>query len=370
MTVSILDIASKTTPKQALALLLYYLETAGLPATAWQPKSVPRALLEGESVAYADALNLVAAIANGNILDLSAGEWLTQLAANMYQITRKTALFARGTVRVSNASGSAFSTAAGALLASSTQSTTAFRGLTAITALASGSFIDITFQAELAGLTGNVAVNTITSLLTPYPGISVSNPGTIGVWLSQLGTPDEDDVSLRIRCRARWPQLGGGPTLLAYQGWALSIAQVTRAAVFPNQPGDGKVSIVVAGATNPLPGTVVAAVSAYVTPKAGLCVQVNVQAATVSNVVVTATIYVLAEYLTSTVAAADSALRELVASKNIGETIYLAELTEVLMSVPGAKNVVIVSPISNTIVPSTGITALLTAPILTAAVAP
>lgn len=375
MTVSLLDIASKTTPPQALALLLNYLSVAGLPATAWQPGSVPRVLLEGESVAYADAMNLAAAIANGNILDLSAGEWLTQLASNMYQIARKPALFAKGNVRITNNSGSVFTQAAGSLLASSTQSRTAFRILTAITSLANGSSVNVVAQAEEAGLGGNVAVNTITSLLTPYPGITISNPGASNVWLTQIGTREEFDASLRIRCKARWPQLGGGPTLLAYEGWALSIAQVTQARVFPNADSggfvkDGKILVIVAGDSNPLDGSVAAAVDAYMTPRLGICVRMSVNVAAAFDLAVVATLYVEPAYLATAAAAADASLRLLVASRRIGQRIYRSEIVEALMSVAGAGDAVVSLPATDAVVPQTSILSLLTAPVITIAPLP
>lgn len=375
MTVSLLDIASKTTPSQALALLLHYLTVSGLPATAWQPGSVPRVLLEGESVAYADAMNLVAAIANGNILDLSAGEWLTQLADNSYQLTRKPALFAKGTVRITNSSGSSLTAGAGTLLASSTQSTTSFRVLDAIVGLANGAYIDVAAQAEEAGLGGNVAVNTITQLLTPYPGISVSNPGASNVWLTQIGTREESDESLRIRCKARWPQLGGGPTLLAYEGWALSIAQVTQARVFPNTDSggfvkDGKILVIVAGDSNPLDGMVAAAVDAYMTPRLGICVRMSVNVAAAFDLAVVATLYVEPAYVATAAAAADDALRTLVANRRIGQRIYRAEIVEALMGVPGAGNAIISLPATDQVAPQTSILSLLTAPVITIAPLP
>lgn len=369
MTVSLLDIASQTTPANALALLLNYLTISGLPATAWQEKSVPRTLLEGESVAYADAMNLVAAIANGNILDLSEGEWLTLLAANVYQLTRKPAIFARGTATITNNSGSAFAQPAGSLLAASTQSTTSFRILDAIT-LANGSSVVVTAQAEEAGLGGNVAVNTIASLLTPYPGISINNPGTANVWLTQIGTREESDESLRIRCKARWPGRGGGKTVLAYEGMALEIEQVRQARVFPSAPGDGKAIIVIAGDTNPLDNSVVLQAEALILPRASLCALVDVQAASAVNLSVVATAYVEAAYLATVAADLDTALRTLIANRRIGQGVYRSEIIEALMAVPGVGNVELGAPAVNVSINETEIISLLTAPTITIAPLP
>ena len=370
MTVSLLDIASQTTPANALALLLNYLTISGLPATAWQEGSVPRTLLEGESVAYADAMNLVAAITNGNILDLSEGEWLTLLAANVYQLTRKPAVFARGTATITNNSGSSFSQPAGSLLAASTQSTTSFRITDAIVGLANGAAIAVAAQAEEAGLGGNVAVNTITSLLTPYPGISINNPGTANVWLTQIGTREESDESLRIRCKARWPGRGGGKTLLAYEGMALEIEQVRQARVFPNKPGDGKAIIVIAGDTNPLDNSVVLQAEALILPRASLCALVDVQAASAVNLTVVATAYVESAFAATAAADLDTALRTLIANRRIGQGVYRAEIIEALMAVPGVGNVELSAPATNFSITEVEILSLLTAPTITIAPLP
>lgn len=370
MTVALLDLAAQTTPAQALKTLLTWATIAGLPATAWQPGSVPRALLEGEAVAYADALNLVAAIAKGNVLDLSAGEWLTELARNVYAIERKPAIVARGPALVTNNTGAAFSASAGSLLLASTQSTTAFRVLDAIVGLPDGDTIEVTAQAEAAGLGGNVAVGTITKLITPFPGISVSNPGDGVAWLTQLGAREESDDSLRLRCRARWPQLGGGPTELAYAGWALAIDQVQQAKVQANRDStgttkDGQILVVIAGATNPLPIGVVGSVNAYLTPRAGLCVQVNVVAASAVNVPISATLYTTPSTLSTAAAAANDTIRELVASKQIGERLYRAEIVEALMAIVGVGNVVVSSPATDFIPTDMQILSLLTPPSFT-----
>lgn len=374
MTVALLDVAAETTPADVAALLLKWLSDTGLPATSWAEESVPRRLIAGESVALADAMNLAAAIANGNILDYSAGDWLTLLASNVYQLDRKLAIAARGPVLVTNNSGSTQTITAGQLLVRSTQTGAVFRNLAGFSVL-NGATVSADFQAELAGLVGNAAVNTVTDPLTPIPGVTFNNPGASNVWLTQIGTREESDESLRTRCKARWPQFGGGPTLLAYEGWALSIAQVTQARVFPNTDGggfvkDGKVLVVVAGDSNPLAGAVTIAVDAYIQPRAGLCVRVETQAAAAYDVPIVATLYVEPAYLATSASAADSALRTLVASRRIGQRLYRAEIVEALMSVPGAGNAVVTSPVTDAVVPQTSILSLLTAPVITIAPLP
>lgn len=364
MTVSLLDVASQTTPAQVTALLLSWLTTAGLPATAWQENSVPRALIAGESVSTADALNLVAAIANGNILDLSSGEWLTQLASNIYALDRKTPLLARGPVVLYNASGATQTHAIGTLLVRSTQTGAVYRNLEAISVLdgASGSSL---WQAEEAGLSGNAAVSTVTDALTPIPGVTFNNPGSGSTWLTQIGTREESDVSLRLRCKARWPQRGLGKTLDAYAAYALSVDQVTQVRVYPNKPGQGKVKIIVAGDSNPLDVSVPAAVEALIRPLAGICVLVSADYADAFDVPIVATLYVEAAYVATAEAAAQAAILALVASKAIGEKVYRAEIVEALMSAPGAKNAVVSLPAADVTVADNGIASLLTAPVLT-----
>jgi uncharacterized phage protein gp47/JayE len=369
MPISALEAAAAATPAQVLSNLLGWLSAAGLPATAWQENSVPRKLLEAESIAHADALNLVAAIANGDILELSAGEWLTQLAANRYDLTRKFALPARGPVLVTNNSGSPLVLSAGQLLVRSTQTLAVFRNLDAAT-IADGATVELAFQADEAGLSGNCAVGTVTAPVTAPAGVTFDNPGAGGVWLTQVGTREESDDSLRIRCRARFPALGVGPGPSTYQGWALSIDQVTQARVFPNSPVPGKARIIVAGDSNPLDAAVVIAVDAFVQPIAGMCIRIETTAAAAYDIPINATVYVTPAHLATAAVAADAAVRELIASKKIGEPLYVAEIVEAIMASPGAGNATVSLPTDDVAVPETAILSLLTAPIFTVAPLP
>lgn len=369
MTVSFLEIAAQTTPATVTALILKWLSDAGLPATSWAERSVPRQLIGAFSTSMADALNLVAAIAKGNLLDLSEGEWLTQLADNVYDVQRKVAVPARGPVNVTNNSGGALNITVGQLLVRSTQTGAVYRN-TAAASIANGATAAVEFTAEVAGLVGNAAVNTVTDALTPIPGVTFNNPGASNVWLVQIGTREESDESLRIRCKARWPGRGGGKTLLAYEGMALEIEQVRQARVFPNAPGDGKAIIVIAGDTNPLDNSVVLNAEALILPRASLCADVDVQAASATNLSITATVYVEPAYLATSALAIDTALRALVSNRRIGQGIYRAEIVEALMSVPGAGNATLASPNTDVTVAETAILSLLSAPTITVAPLP
>lgn len=369
MSVNLLDVAAQTTPADVTALLLKWLSDVGLPATSWAEDSVPRRLIAGESVALADAMNLTAAIANGNILDYSAGDWLTLLALNVYQLTRKVAIPARGPVLVTNNSGGIQNIVVGQLLIRSTQTGAVYRNLDAAS-IANGATASVLFQAEEAGLVGNAAVNTVTDALTPIPGISFNNPGASNVWLTQIGTREESDESLRTRCKARWPGRGGGKTLLAYEGMALEIQQVRQARVFANKPGDGKAIIVIAGDSNPLDNSVVLNAEALILPRASLCALVDVQAASAVNLSIVATVYVAAAFLSTTAVAVDTAIRSLIAGRRIGQGVYRAEIIEALMSVPGAGNATLAAPITDVTIAENAILSLLSAPTITVAPLP
>lgn len=248
------------------------------------------------------------------------------------------------------------------------QTLAVYRNLEPIT-IADGISAPALFQADEAGLAGNAAVNTVIDVLTPIPGVTLNNPGVATVWLTQIGSREEADDSLRTRCRARWTE-GGSATLLTYEGWALAVPQVRQARVFENDPGDGKVKIIIAGDSNPLDGAVIASTAAYILPRRTLCTKIFVDAAFAVNVPITCTVYARPGFLATAGVAADAAIRTLIASKKIGERLYRAEIIDVLMEVPGVGNATIAAPATDLVPAPTAILSLLTAPSITVAPLP
>ena len=223
-------IADLITAKDRDALFAEGLAVAqdeGLPATAWQPGSVPRTLLKADATALADLHATQAAIAKGAFLDDAEGAWLTLHAASRYQVTRVAATFNEGTVVVTVASGAGpYTIAAAGLLVSDGTRRWRSTNTSAVT-VSSAATTSFTVRAEGSGSAYDVANDTITAVLSPaLAGLSVNNPSSS--WVTRSGADEESDASVRARCRARWSTLGRGANLDAYEYNARSTPPPSR----------------------------------------------------------------------------------------------------------------------------------------------
>ncbi len=243
------------TPKSVDTLFEESLLTAreqGLPTSSWQPGSVPRTLLRADATALADLHLTQVAIARGAFLDEASGGWLTLLAASRFQVTRTGAVFCRGYVRVTVATGAGPYTipAAGLLVSDGLRRWRSVNAAPVV--ITSAAPVSVLVEAEGSGTAYNVAVGAITTVVSPaLAGVSVTNPAYAGgTWITRAGASEESDASVRERCRARWSTLGRGATDAAYEYHArtghAAEAQVTRAKVVWG-PGDGTLTVFLAG---------------------------------------------------------------------------------------------------------------------------
>ena len=142
-------------------------QAEGLPATAWQPGSVPRTLLKADATALADLHATQAAIAKGAFLDDAEGDWLTLLAASRFDVTRVTATYTEGYFRVACASGAGPHTISAAQLLV-TDGTRRWRSTnTSAVTVSSAATTSFTVRAEGSGSAYDVANDTITAVLSP-----------------------------------------------------------------------------------------------------------------------------------------------------------------------------------------------------------
>jgi uncharacterized phage protein gp47/JayE len=352
MTLSLSDMTTPDTKLQAQDTLLAFLELQGFPVSSWQPGSVPRTLIEGEAEAYADLTTLVALIARGGFLDTAEGDWLTLLARDIYGLERQPAIQTRGTIRLVDDGGIGPVVLAPGDVIVTDSTGLRFRNVGAGT-LPFASEIDLLFEAEATGSKYNLPNNIPWQLVTSLPSVNVLNPGGVSGWISQQGTDRETDVSLRARCRARWP---GSTYMLStaatYEAAARTAsAEVAKVKVFPNNPDPGKVKVVLAGTSGSVSGSAVTAVTAYIADRLPLCVAADVASAASVALVVEAELWCQPAYQTTVISDAITALAAFQAALDIGQTVYRSALIEVLMSVTGMVNVVLTIP-ATTWVPS------------------
>lgn len=283
--------------------------------TDWNTGGVARTLLEVDASTLADAYTLVPVITEGGFLDYALGAWLDLLALSSYQVTRKPSEFAIHTVVLSAASGfGPYTLQAGDIWAISAGGKR-YNSTTGGT-IPVGGTLTLSVLAEYAGQAYNVPANSITTLLTPLPGVTITNPINS---LIRAGVDTETDTALRLRCRLRWATLGGGATVDAYRFWALtSRPEVTRVRVRDDHPrGQGTIDIVVWGAGG-LGGGVLAAVDAYIQQRRPITANVLTYNATEVVQTVTATIYVQAALRASAEITANANLAALQQNLEIG----------------------------------------------------
>lgn len=332
-------------------------QAEGLPTTAWQPGAVPRTLLKADATALADLHATQAAIAKGAFLDDAEGPWLTLLAASKYLVTRVAAVFCRGYVRVTVASGAGpYTIPAAGLLVSDGARRWRSVNATAIT-ITSAAPADVLVEAEGSGADYNVATGSvITTLVSPaLAGVSVANPAyASGTWITRSGAAEESDASLRQRCRDRWGAQGRGGNDAAYRYWARTghgvEAQVTKAQVVWGA-GDGKVTVWLAGPSGEVASGDVATVKAWVeankpgTDDTTTGADSGIKSAVAIPVSLLATVTVAAASdSTANRARATDALATYFAALDIGEDVDLGRLYEAIYAAAGVIDADISQP--------------------------
>lgn len=348
-----MPVADIITPKTADTLFeeaLTVAQTEGLPTTAWQPGSVPRTLLKADATALADLHATQAAIAKGAFLDDAEGAWLTLHAASRFQVTRTPAVFCRGYVRVTVASGAGpYTIPAAGLLVSDGARRWRSVNATAIT-VTSAAPADVLVEAEGSGTDYNVATGAITTLVSPaLAGVSVSNPAyASGTWLTRSGAAEESDASVRARCRARWGTLGRGANDSAYLYLARTghsvEAQVTRAQVVWG-PGDGTLTVYLAGPSGAVSNSVERVVGDWVLANKPGTDNPTVMSATAIPVSLLAAVTVAAASdSTANRARATDALAAYFAALDIGEDVDLGRLYECIYAAAGIIDADITQP--------------------------
>lgn len=155
--------------------------------------------------------------------------------AALYGVDRKTAEFAEGNFTFTGTNG----TSVPAL--TQVQRADGLVYETQASGTISGGSLTVSIIALTAGEDGNADAGTTMSLVSPLTGVSsqgvVAAGGLIG------GVDEETIVSVRARLldTIRQPPLGGSEN--DYKNWALEVAGVTRAWVYPMNQGPGTVGV-------------------------------------------------------------------------------------------------------------------------------
>lgn len=245
------------------------------------------------SVAY--DLSYPAAIELGNVymaldavIELAFAETTYGVYLDMWTsafgVTRKEALVARGSVTLSGPDGTVVPI--GTRL--QTSNDLFFETTTAAT-IASGT-AQVEAQSSEPGVLGNVAVNEVNALAPGdlYGVVSITSSTQFN---GGLDAETDEDLRARFLERAKNPSTSGNAQ--HYREWAMSVAGVGDAAVYPLHAGPGTVKVVVVNAAKQPPATdIVDRARAYVEANKPIGSTLTVAGATALNINVTATIVI------------------------------------------------------------------------------
>ncbi len=350
MVASVSELITARTADQLTAEQLAALSAESFPADSWQPGSVPRDLVKADVTTMVSLDATVADLAKAAFLDDATGEWLALLAYGRFTVTKIPASLTTGRMALAVASGAGpYTIGAAGLLVTDGVRRWRSTNTTSVT-VTSAAGVSIEVRAEAAGAAYNVAAGVPLTVVSPaYAGLTVTNPVyAAGTWVTTAGADAESDASLRSRCRARWGTLGRGASDPAYAYLARTghgaVAQVTKAAVEWG-PGDGTLTVYVAGPSGTVASEHVATVQAWINTNKPGTDNALVQSATAVPVSLVATVRVNASAdSTANRSLATDALAAYVAGLAIGEDVDLAALYHAIYQAAGLLDVDISAP--------------------------
>lgn len=305
----------------ALDTVIADLIELGFAATAWQPGSKARTLVQAVAKHIAGAGRVAPKLLRGVLLGLAKGDALDLLATYVYggkldaTWLRRAARAAERTVRFAvAASASDISIAPGSVVATPEGQQFATTNASPVAVVAGATSAPITIRARVPGRAANVG--TVSRLVTAYAGTTLSDDT-----ITLPGTDREDDALLTRRLELRWAEQTYAVGPRAYELWAYEAdPAITRVWVAP--PGDiaNRFRIYLATADGPATPTQVAAVqAAYTTSRRAVNDDPIAAAATTSTQTIQASITVDRRYASvTTQATIEAALTAWLGSLPIG----------------------------------------------------
>lgn len=208
------------------------------------------------------ALDVVPAIVNtatqihgdairGGLLDYAEGVWLELLAINLYGITagRIPETFATVDVTFTNAGANSYSFAVDEVIVGTGSVTYKAAAFDLAPFGNPGAEVTVSVTCTVAGSAGSTGANTITTMVTTFSGVTVTNQTAAN------GTDEETDAQLRERCRLSRAALSNAGPVAAIEFVALSATRtdgtaigITRVQVVENNPNMGDVQVFITDA--------------------------------------------------------------------------------------------------------------------------
>jgi phage-related baseplate assembly protein len=330
--VSLASLIYEETKAEILARGLAIANSLGLTVTSWAAGDPTRALFHFVSEVLGIIETNVAGYVKSGFLDYAEGDWLTVHAEQVYGVTRTDGAYATSTVSLLNGGGGVYTFAAGDVTVRNSTTGKTYTNTSSGTLGPTGTStdeIDVDVTADEVGTDSSAGANDIDEMVTQFLGVTVTASTTA------TGTDEEDDTSLRSRCRAKLGALSATGPADAFSSVVrdpdlTGVTDITRARVV-GDTGTGVVTIYVASASGAVAGASVTAaqdaVEEWATP---VCATPTVTNATGVTVAVTYSVWLYdsvgEETATITAAIAD-ALGDVFSARPIGGDIVAPATT-------------------------------------------
>jgi len=324
------SLLTKETRAQIYARALTLAASLGLTTTSWAAGDSTRSLYHLVSQILSSLEAQVAGFIGSGFLEYATGDWLTILAAQLFNVTRTEATYATSKITLTNGGGGLYSFDAGDVIVKASASGATYTctsGGTLSPGPATTLIMEVT--ADLAGSGSNAAIGDIDTMVTGMPGVTVSN------YTAAVASDAESDADLRTRCRAKLGMLSPNGPRDAYDFVARTEAysgttEVTRTRTIGDAT-TGDVTVYCAGSsgaiTAPALALVQTALEKYAAP---LCITPTAVNCTTTAIDVTYTLWVYAsvgEDEATIEAAVYDALVAMLAARPIGGDIIAPATT-------------------------------------------
>lgn len=300
---------------------------------------------------YAIRANAVAAAIEGlyqhqqwltrQILPDTADADFLERWASLYGLTRLAAATATGTISFTGVAGSAVPIGTEARTVGGIAYLTTAAGV-----LGGGGTASIAAQAAAAGAAGNIANATALTLVVAPGG--VNSAAVSGAMTGGADTESDAALLARLLTRIQAPPQGGAA--YDYEAWALAVAGVTGAYVYPLRRGAGTVDVLITAAGG-LPGApLIASVQAAIDLARPVTADCLVLAPVAVPVAVTAALTLAGgTTLATATAAITAALTAYFTSLVPGDTARLSRIRALISDSPGVVDYVLTAPVANTV---------------------
>lgn len=266
----------------------------------------------------------------------ATGEYLDNHAQDR-GIKRKSATKAVGSVKfyINEPAQQPIKVPKGTVVATAGKNSVRFITDSDVTLLIGGDSVSVTCTAEKGGASGNVAVNSVTVMVTNVVGID----GVTNTSQFTAGSDTESDELLRKRVLDTYQSVSNGTNKAYYKRLALSVEGVNSVNVVPKARGEGTVDINIACKDMVAPMSIVNKVAKLIQKQRELNVDVKVFAAEIFRLDVGVYVILKDGYDLETVRQnIKSAVSDYVATLEVGDDVLEKHLSSAIISAEGVSD--------------------------------